>query len=292
MAGQSGEKFECQDGGSIRFRSLSKRNRSIAMPIPIHVLSLIHATDRRASVSREFSAHGLEFRFFDAIDGAGITDADFHQHYDSHLNACNFKRPLSRGEVACALGHRAIWRQIAEGEAPVALVCEDDALLAGDIADFLRRVADNAALFERVMIKLDSPARNGEIIGRLADTDLVLTRRLPAHTTGYLLGRHAAGALSAQTGAISRPIDADLKHYWEHRVPILLTRPQLLAFRSDAASSLAAWRDAAKPSALWRRFTRNLQYQSAINLGRLRFPLRADRMPELLEMRRLLAATK
>lgn len=262
------------------------------MSIPIHVLSLIHATDRRESVSREFSGHGLEFSFFDAIDGTGIVDADLHRHYDSHLNARNFKRPLSRGEVACALGHRAIWRQVAGGDAPVVLVCEDDTLLAPDIGGFLRSVAASAESFENVMVKLDSPARHGEIVGSLAGTDLVLTRRLPAHTTGYLLGRNAARALMAQAGAISRPIDADLKHYWEHRVPILLTRPQLLAFRPDAASSLAAWRAAAKPSALWRRFARNLQYQSAMNVGRLRFPLCVDRIPALLEMRRLLADTK
>lgn len=262
------------------------------MSIPIHVLSLIHATDRRESISREFSGHGLEFSFFDAIDGADITDADFHRHYDGHLNARNFKRPLSRGEVACALGHRAIWREIAGGDAPVALVCEDDTLLAPEIGDFLRSVTASAESFANVMVKLDSPARNGEIVGRLAGIDLVLTRRLPAHTTGYLLGRNAAATLSTHAGAISRPIDADLKHYWEHGVPILLTRPQFLTFRPDAASSLAPWRDAAKPSALWRRFTRNLQYQSAINLGRLRFPLRVERMPALLEMRKLLADTK
>lgn len=262
------------------------------MPIPIHVLSLILARDRRESVSREFSRRGLACSFFDAIDGAELPDEDFHLHYDHRLNAQHYKRPLSRGEIACALGHRAIWREIAQGHAPVVLVCEDDTLLAPNIGDFLRAVATVTDCFENVMVKLDSPARNGEIVGRLASIDIVLTRKLPAHTTGYLLGRNAARALLAHAGAISRPIDADLKHYWEHRVPILLTQPKLISFRPDAVSSLARPRAATKPATRWHRFVSNLRYQSAMNLGRLRFPLHVEQMPELLEMRRLLADAK
>lgn len=295
LGGDSNNKKPSLSGPRTHIRAftpiVSKVDPTV-MPIPIRVLSLILASDRRTSVSREFSRHGLECSFFDAIDGTEIPDGEFHRHYDHHLNARNYKRPLSRGEVACALGHRAIWQEIAQGHVPVVLVCEDDTLLSPNIGDFLRSVATVADCFENVMVKLDSPARNGEIVGRLAGIDIVLTRKIPAHTTGYLLGRNAARAMMAHTGVISRPIDADLKHYWEHRVPILLARPKLISFRPDAVSSLARPRAATKPAAHWRRFVRNLSYQSAMNLGRLRFPLRVDRMPELMEMRKLLADAK
>jgi glycosyl transferase family 25 len=259
------------------------------MPIPIYVLSLVDAAERRRAVHAEFVRHGLDFHFVDAVDSRSIAEADLHLHYDGTLNARNFKRPLARGEIACALGHRAIWKKIAEGPAPVALVCEDDALLSPGFGRFLRWVALRESAFADTMIKLDSPARAGQVVARLADVDLVLPRRLPSLTTGYLLGRNAAAALLAREGKISRPIDIDLKHYWEHRVPILVVQPQLVSSRPGIESSIEVSRAAAKPGVLWHRLSRNLRYQWAIGLERLRFPLRVDRIPVLFEMRKLFA---
>lgn len=259
------------------------------LPVPVYVLSLASESVRRQAVSAEFFRFGLDFDFVDAIDGRGPAGGQLACHYDGHLNARSFKRPLSATEIACALGHRAIWRRIAEGAASVALVCEDDLSLSAAFGDFIQTVACRQAAFADVMIKLDSPARPGEAVGSLAGVELVLTRRLPAFTTGYLLGRNAAAVLLARAAAVSRPIDMDLKHYWEHRVPILLARPQLVSVRPDVESSLAASRLAVKPAGAWRRLARNLRYQLAMSHGRLRSPLRVDRMPALLAMRDLLS---
>lgn len=259
------------------------------MSIPIYVLSLVDAAARRAAVSAEFARHGLDFDFVDAVDGQRMTDADLRLHYDRLLNGRNFKRSMSRGEIACALGHRAIWRRIAQGSAPVVLVCEDDLEISPALGGFLGSVAVRRNAFAHVMVKLDSRRGIGETVGRLAGVDLVLTRRLPAHTTGYLLGRDAAAALLARARTISRPIDMDLKHYWEHRVPILLVRPQLVSTRAHAASSLDVFRAAAKPSSRWRRLSNNLRYQWAMGLGRLRAPLGVERIPVLSELRKTLA---
>lgn len=262
------------------------------MPLPIRVLSLIDAVERRKAVNAEFVRHGLHFSFVDAIDGRRMADAELDLHYDRVRNASDFKRPLSREEVACALGHRAIWRQVAEGSDPVVLVCEDDLVLGPAFDGFLRSVAAHAAVFEPMLVKLDGAPRRGEVVARLADVDLVLTRRLPGRTTGYLLGRGAAAALSAREGKISRPVDMDLKHYWEHGVPILLARPQLVSVRPKTGSGMELSRAAAKPAGPWRRLSGNLRYQWAMGLGRLRFPLRVERMAALYDMRKLLAGSK
>jgi glycosyl transferase family 25 len=259
------------------------------MSIPIYVLSLVDATARREAVRGEFARLGLNFDFVDAIDGRRMSDTDLERCYDRARNARNFKRPLSQGEIACVLGHRAIWRKVAQGSAPVALICEDDLLLFPAFADFLRSVARHEAAFANALVKLDSPARAGGLVGRLAGVDLVLTSRLPGRTTGYLLGRDAATTLLAQTRKISRPIDMDLKHYWEHHVPILLVQPQLVSVQPNTGSSIEVFRAPTKPLTPWRRLSRNLRYQWAMSLGRLRFPLYVDRIPVLREMRKLLS---
>jgi glycosyl transferase family 25 len=259
------------------------------MSIPIYVLSLVDAASRREAVRREFARHGLNFDFIDAIDGRRMSNTELEYHYDRVRNARNFKRPLSQGEIACVLGHRAIWRKVSEGSAPVALVCEDDLLLLPACIDFLRSAARHKAAFEHALVKLDSPARAGKVVGRLAGVDLVLTSRLPGRTTSYLLGRDAATALLAQTRKVSRPIDMDLKHYWEHHVPILLVQPQLVSVQPNGGSSIEVLRAPTKPWTPWRRLSRTLRYQWLMSLGRLRSPLRVDRIPVLCEMRKLLS---
>jgi glycosyl transferase family 25 len=81
----------------------------------------------------------------------------------------------------------------------------------------------------------------------------------------------------------------DLKHYWEHHVPILLVRPQLVSVRPDGGSSIEFLRAPTKPLTPWRRLSRNLRYQWAMSLGRLRSPLDVDRIPVLREMREMLS---
>lgn len=260
------------------------------MSVPIHVLSLVDAVERRKTASAEFVRHGLDYRFVDAIDGRLMTDSEIDLHYDGYRNARNFKRPLSREEIACALGHRAIWRQVAEGPAPVALVCEDDLLLHPGFNEFFRSLAGREALFDHVLVKLDGAARSGQVVCRLADVDLVLTRRVPGRTTGYLLGKSAATALLARAGKISRPVDIDLKHYWEHGVPILVARPQHISEQPKTESGMEISRVAVKPLSFWRRMSRNLRYQWAMSLGRLHSPLRAANIPVLCEMRKKVAS--
>lgn len=262
------------------------------MSIPIHVLSLPTESARRHAVGLEFSRHGLAFEFVDAIDGRGPPDPRLAGHDSSSIHAGRFKRPLSPAELACALGHRAIWQRIAEGQAPVALVCEDDLRLTPACADFLRGVAARGEALAQVMVKLDSPVRAGAAVGTLSGVALVLTRRLPPRTTGYLLGRGAAARLLARTRCVCRPVDMDLKHYWEHGVPVLLAQPQLVFVRPDAGSTLAAGRAARKPTGWWQRLASNLRYQWAMSLGRLRTPLRVERIPELRTMRALLSDTE
>ncbi|MFC5384852.1 glycosyltransferase family 25 protein [Aquamicrobium segne] len=128
------------------------------MPIPIYVPSLVDAAAPHAIINAEFVRSGLSFDFVDAINGQRMTDADLRIYYDRLLKDRNFTRPMSRGEIACALGHR------------------------------------NA--FVHIMVKLDSRRGTGETIGRQAGVDLVLTRRLPVHTTGRLLGRQAVLAVA------------------------------------------------------------------------------------------------
>lgn len=256
-------------------------------PVPILVLSLRRAAERRAALETEMTRYGLHFRYVDAIDAAFASAGYPETVYDPKANRHGAKRPLSPGEVACALGHRAIWAEIATGPHPVALVCEDDMTFTTSPGPLLAAVAAAPGAFEDVVIKLDGHPRGGKEIGRIGDMGIILTSRPPPRTTGYLIGRRAARQLLIASGLITRPVDNDLKRYWEHGVTILATRAPLIVERPDSFSYLSNQRQAKRLNTLLGRTYRHLRYQSGMIIGRLFHPLHYRNLPEAF--RRIMA---
>ncbi|WP_170426116.1 glycosyltransferase family 25 protein [Ruegeria arenilitoris] len=247
------------------------------MSIKAVILSLPDDVERRRSCDYEFDRFGLEHEFCDAISGDQINTSELKGFYDADMNRIKFKRPLSRNEVACTLGHRLIWKAIADSQDPVALVLEDDATFVQDPRSFLEELAKRGPHFEDVMIKLDGVSRkNGQVIKSVGGQDLVLSDHLPPRTTGYIIGRRAAARLLALDERIARPIDIDLKFYWEHNVPILTLSEQMVAEREEAGSTIDHCRSRTKPGSPLSRFVRNLMYQAKFTHGRLSHPLNPD----------------
>lgn len=247
------------------------------MSIKTVILSLLKDVERRRFCEREFARLGLHHVFCDAISGDQLNSSELRHYYDAEMNRIKFKRPLSRNEVACTLGHRQIWQEIADSQDHVSVVLEDDATFVRDPRSFFDELFEFGECFEDVMIKLDGVSRaNGRVIKSFANQDLVLSDRLPPRTTGYIIGRRAAGRLLALDAPIARPIDIDLKFYWEHNVPILTLGEKMVAEREEFDSTIDPCRRETKSGSPLARFVRNLLYQAKYTHGRLRHPLNPD----------------
>ncbi|WP_171240392.1 glycosyltransferase family 25 protein [Ruegeria sp. HKCCA5491] len=247
------------------------------MSITAVILSLPKDVERRRFCEAELARFGLSHEFSDAIAGEQLGRSDLKLIYDEEMNRAKFKRPLSRNEVACTLGHRQIWQHIAESRDCVGLVLEDDATFIRDPRSFLNALAECPECFEDVMIKLDGvPGKNAQIIKEFADQNLVLSDILPPRTTGYILGRRAAARLLQVDAPIARPVDIDLKFYWEHKVPILTLGKQMIAERDSHDSNIETARRKTKPGSAVERFVRNIVYQAKFTHGRLSHPLNPD----------------
>ncbi|WP_420587339.1 glycosyltransferase family 25 protein [Ruegeria sp.] len=244
------------------------------MSIKTVILSLPKDVERRRFCEKELERLGLHHRFFDAIPGDQLDKSGLGDLYDADMNRSKFKRPLSRNEVACTLGHRQMWQEIANSPDPISLVLEDDATFVQDPRPFFDELFQCGECFEDVMIKLDGVSRNtGQVIASMADQDLILSDHLPPRTTGYIIGRRAAARLLEATKPIARPIDIDLKFYWEHNVPILTLGAKMVAERDEVDSTIEPCRNRAKRGSPLTRFARNLVYQAKYTHGRLSHPL-------------------
>ena len=107
----------------------------------IQVVSLRRTTDRRERF--ETLNPGLEFAFFDAIDGSSIDRAEF---FSSPL--AREPVPYSAGAIGCALSHLALWERAVNDQVAITIV-EDDAILRQDFQ------ARSRALIARLPVDWD-----------------------------------------------------------------------------------------------------------------------------------------
>ncbi len=260
----------------------------------IYVLSLETAVKRRENVSNTFSELGIPFSFESAPNGKNLPNDVFLKHYNSTKNGKTAKRALTKNEIACLMGHRKIWQKIATGDAPLGLVLEDDFDFCASPQEFLDGLGTlSSSIAEQLMIKIDGYSDQGTVLGRVAGHDFCVSSRIAPRTTGYVLGRQAAQSLLRSFQSIGRPIDSEIKHYWEHNVPVLFITPQLVREGPlGQQSSIDSARNREKSKSLLVRFWKNFRYTAAMQINRMRHPCGVERYPVLSKLQQELAARK
>ena len=104
--------------------------------IPAFVISLPCCKDRRECISGILNQLGIDFDFFDAVDGLNGLQKKHEAEIDRAATQRK-GRKLSDAEYACALSHINVYRKIVRDKIPYALVFEDDAFPLPPLLDFL-----------------------------------------------------------------------------------------------------------------------------------------------------------
>lgn len=123
-------------------------------------------------------------------------------------------RELTDGEVACYLSHKKAWRKALDDGADYLIVLEDDLIVEGS----LKRITDEiiGADMSWDMVKLYGTRKMRRKLVTLAcGVNIVDTPSLPIATTGYIVKVSILKRLLEMTEEFSRPIDVELKSYWE-----------------------------------------------------------------------------
>lgn len=93
---------------------------------------------RRDQMKRRCADAGIEPVFFSAIDGRALSEKDRLGHTSAKAIRKNLtNRPLTAGEIGCALSHLAIYQEILQKGISVALILEDDVLLGDGLKHIL-----------------------------------------------------------------------------------------------------------------------------------------------------------
>ena len=114
----------------------------------IFVINMEKSKDRREYIEKHLSEFGINFDFFDAVDGRALSQEYIDSVFDKETAEREWK-PMNRGEIGCSLSHMAIYEKMIKENIPQAIIFEDDIVLK---EDFLPTVN---ALLKKVPTEID-----------------------------------------------------------------------------------------------------------------------------------------
>ncbi len=220
-------------------------------PVPIFVINLACAPQRRAWMTQQLADHGFLPEFVTAIDGRKL-DAQTQDFWQSDP----LRAKLSPGEIGCMLSHRKVWQHIVDQQLDRAIVLEDDLVLGPNFRSVAHKL--NIALNALGLVRLEGDRRT--VVLQRDATDRVdahgchlLRRDRPIGCGAYAVSNRTARKMLEAAPRFREPVDAelfaakrssmaDLPTY--QLVPAIGTQanfvPQLLAEKPFLASSIAA----------------------------------------------------
>lgn len=193
---------------------------------PAYVINLAANTTRMANAAMVLNKQQIVFERLEGVNGWQLPEDEIAKVYDAQRNWRDGKHPLVRPEIGCYLSHVACWTRIAEGDAPGGVIFEDDFSASEQLADILKQTcADDARDWD--VVKLFTFDHAPKIVKErhLGKYRLVVPYRVPTCLIGYVITREAARRLVEKSLPFFRPVDEDMKFYWEKDLRVALVLP-------------------------------------------------------------------
>lgn len=104
--------------------------------INIFYINLDSRKDRLLSMQEQLTILSLSAKRFSASIGKRLSVKE-RLFVDSHKFTCLMKRPVTDGEIGCALSHRRIWQYIIDNDIDYSLVMEDDVTIDKRVVEII-----------------------------------------------------------------------------------------------------------------------------------------------------------
>ncbi|WP_428768072.1 glycosyltransferase family 25 protein [Treponema sp. HNW] len=184
------------------------------LKIPVFVISLKSASERRSFIQNQLKNLNFDFEFFDAFIGKDYASDPAYYNEKKALKAEG--RKLRAGEVGCALSHNAVYRLIAEKKLPYALILEDDAIISEDLPQVIDKLLPHLKGPRIIQLERCDLYKKSSIQPLVKGYSIVEPRFIKAgtiaQTAGYLISFEAAKAIQN----INRPAYFPADNWWHY----------------------------------------------------------------------------
>jgi glycosyl transferase family 25 len=191
----------------------------------IFLINLASHDARWRAASSQFVSLGLHPDRREAIAGSTLTRSERDVLYDEAQNSRDYHKPLRPGEIGCYASHLQCWRDLVASEERAMAVFEDDVEIAADLPYVLEAVDRARVPFDLVKLIGRSQEKIRERVPLCRGHELISYRRVPSLTGAYVITARGARKLLSHRPPFGRPVDVDIRHWWEHDLRVLGVHP-------------------------------------------------------------------
>lgn len=246
------------------------------MTLPIAFINLDRDTERHALLQEQLRLRGLHGERLSATWWNDVPPTEQDHLYAASLNAKQYFKPLVNGEKGCYTSHINAWKQLLSSPDKALVVLEDDVVLDAPFVEVLQAI--EALEDDWDMIKLMGRPSAEKILQQgplTAYHHLIQYQRVPSFTAAYVVSRRGAQKLLKSRLPFGRPIDIDLRFWWENDLQILGVFPPVVQLHESSAESSIGGREAGTTLATR---LRKLKMKAQLTLGN-HWHLRKVRLP-------------
>jgi glycosyl transferase family 25 len=234
-------------------------------PIPIYVISLARAKQRRIRVASEFERVGWDYAIYEGIDGE-LSSAELLDNFDICAWTRNMGGPLSLGHLGCYMSHVQLWRLVADQDDAVVLICEDDVIFSSKFPDALVSALSMQSQWD--IVRFSCVRAKGKLLQAVSGEFSLNAYWGPFTGNGcYLIKRDVAARLADSFLPIRRAHDHELNRFFFYNIRLMGLEP-FTAQPQDDGKSFITGKDMALASKF--PFYRRLPHyvQKLMNYGR------------------------
>lgn len=127
---------------------MSTNKDSNATKLKYYVINLKSQTERRERMAKLLEAQGVDYEFFEGVNGRALTDEQKALFADEDKNVLEMtggrklivEDKLSPSEKGCALSHLKLYQKILDDGVQRAVILEDDLILNQDVYEALDNI--------------------------------------------------------------------------------------------------------------------------------------------------------
>lgn len=191
----------------------------------VYVINLKDSTKRRHCISQQLEALGIEFNFFEAIDGKVNSEQYCNRYNHFKREWLTSGRPVLSGELGCYASHYALWKKCVELNKAL-VILEDDILLSKGAPEILVCLNDRIEQYGFVRL---APKVKGELI-TVEEEDGFTISWMTTNLNGamaYALSPWAAAKFLKHSKSWSMAVDNYMGMSYIHKVESYLLSPPL-----------------------------------------------------------------
>jgi GR25 family glycosyltransferase involved in LPS biosynthesis len=193
--------------------------------IAAFIIHLERSVERKAQAEKLVAVLPCPAEIVAAVDGRNLTDEQMAAGYRRSLHKPRYPFELTRGEIACMLSHRLVWRAIIERGLDAGLIVEDDVAVEEGFTAVFAEAARFVSPGDYIRFPRWERGESGKTVHRAGSISIVEPFLPMLGTQAQLVGREAARLLLAATETFDRPIDSLIQMQWLHGARVLSARP-------------------------------------------------------------------